>query len=120
LSANWAPLTVFLNFLLTTTNNDPSYLLFYIFIEELMRLRKTDKNELIRWIFEIHSTFTMNGSPLYINLPQQQVDSLNRYFDNSETSREEDTKTLFNDAKEYAKNYITQNQLTEFNHKRTL
>ncbi|CAF0995453.1 unnamed protein product, partial [Didymodactylos carnosus] len=119
-SLNWAPLTVFLNFLLTTTNSDPSHLLFYIFVEDLVHLRKTDKNELVRWIFEIHSTFTMNGSPLYINLPQQQIDSLNRYFENSETFREEDIKTLFNDAKEYVKNYITQNQLTEFNHKRTL
>lgn len=80
-TSNWVPLTIFLNFLLTDPNSDPRYLvsgvsrsathstsslrsvqLFYILTEEL-RLRKAEnRNELIRWIFEIHSTFTMHSS----------------------------------------------------------
>jgi hypothetical protein len=69
-TSNWIPLTIFLNFLLTDTNSDPSHLLFYILTEEL-RIRKAEnRNELIRWIFEIHSTFTMNASVSFFFLKQ--------------------------------------------------
>ena len=73
-------------------------------------MRKADnRNELLRWIFEIHSTFTMNASvsnsfnhytrlsivyfqPLYIGLPQAQTDSINRWLDIHQPDPNEDLK----------------------------
>ncbi|CAF1294482.1 unnamed protein product, partial [Rotaria sordida] len=119
-TSNWIPLTIFLNFLLTDTNSDPSHLLFYILTEDL-RIRKSDnRNELIRWIFEIHSTFTMNGSPLYIGLPQSQTDAINRWLDIHQQETTEDIKNIFNDAKDYAKSIIIDRQIVDFNHKRSI
>ncbi|CAF3552913.1 unnamed protein product [Rotaria sordida] len=119
-TSNWAPLSVFLNFLFTDPNSDPSYLLFYILTEELRIKKAENRSELIRWIFEIHSTFTMNGSPLYIGLPQSQTDSINRCLEAQQQETNEDIKFIFNDAKEFARSIISDRQLPDFNHKRTL
>ncbi|CAF3882877.1 unnamed protein product [Rotaria sp. Silwood2] len=119
-TSNWAPLSVFLNFLLTDPNSDPSYLLFYILTEELRTKKAENRSELIRWIFEIHSTFTMNGSPLYIGLPQSQTDSINRCLEAQQQETNDDMKFIFNDAKEFARSIISDRQLSDFNHKRTL
>ncbi|CAF0825686.1 unnamed protein product [Rotaria sp. Silwood1] len=119
-TSNWIPLTIFLNFLLNDTNSDPSHLLFYIITEDL-RIRKYDnRNELIRWIFEIHSTFTMNASPLYIGLPQSQTDAINRWLDIHQQETTEDIKNIFNDARDHAKSIITDRQIIDFNHKRNI
>ncbi|CAM4747348.1 unnamed protein product [Rotaria magnacalcarata] len=118
-SSNWIPLTIFLNFLLHDTNSEPNHLLFYILTEDL-RLRKSDhRSELNRWIFEIHSTFTMNSSPLSIGLPQSQADAINRGLDIHQQETAEDIKMIFNDAKDYVKSIITDRQIVDFNQKRT-
>ena len=103
-------------------------------------MRKADnRTELIRWIFEIHSTFTMNGSvsgifekiefmvdkalllqPLYIGLPQAQTDSINRYLENQQQDTNDDIKSVFNDAKEFIRSVIIDRQLPDFNQKRAL
>ncbi|CAF3384447.1 unnamed protein product [Rotaria sp. Silwood1] len=119
-TSHWAPLSVFLNFLLTDPNSDPSYLLFYILTEELRTKKAESRSELIRWIFEIHSTFTMNGSPLYIGLPQSQTDSINRCLEAQQQETNDDIKFIFNDAKEFVRSIISDRQLPDFNHKRTL
>ncbi|CAF4135181.1 unnamed protein product, partial [Rotaria magnacalcarata] len=118
--SNWAPLSVFLHFLLTDSNSDPNYLLFYILTEELRPKKAENRSELVRWIFEIHSTFTMNGSPLYIGLPQSQTDSINRCLEAQQQDPNDDIKLIFNDAKDFARSIISDRQLSDFNHKRTL
>ncbi|CAF3474736.1 unnamed protein product [Rotaria socialis] len=118
-SSNWIPLTIFLNFLLHDTNSEPNHLLFYVLTEDL-RLRKSDnRSELNRWIFEIHSTFTMNSSPLCIGVPQSQTDAINRGLDIHQQETTEDIKMIFNDAKDYVKSIITDRQIVDFNQKRT-
>ncbi|UJR10393.1 hypothetical protein I4U23_014597 [Adineta vaga] len=119
-TSNWIPLTIFMNFLLTDTNNDPSHLLFYILTEEFRLKKVENRSELIRWIFELHSTFTMYSSPLYIGLPPSQTDAISRWLDIHQHDANEDMKLIFNDAKDYAKSVITDRQIPEFNQKRTL
>ncbi|CAF2521165.1 unnamed protein product [Rotaria sp. Silwood2] len=119
-TSNWIPLTLFLNFLLNDTNSDPSHLLFYILAEDLRTKKSDNRNEFMRWIFEIHSTFTMNACPLYIGLPQSQTDAINRWLDIPQQETTEDIKNIFNDAKDYAKSIITDRQLVDYNHKRNV
>ncbi|CAF0865884.1 unnamed protein product [Adineta ricciae] len=119
-ASNWVPLTIFLSFLFNDPNSDPTHMLFYFLTEELRVKRAENRSELIRWIFEIHSTFTMNGSPLYIGLPQVQTDSIHRHLETQQQDINEDMKLVFNDAKDFARSVIIDKQLPEFNHKRTL
>ncbi|CAF1268688.1 unnamed protein product [Adineta steineri] len=118
-TSNWIPLTIFLNFLLTDTHSDPSHLLFYILTEELRTRKAENRSELIRWIFEIHSTFTMNGSPLFIGLPQPQIEAINRWLNVHQQDTNEDVKLIFHQAKDYAKSVIVDREIPDFNHKRT-
>ncbi len=57
---------------------------------------------------------------MYIGLPQSQTDSINRWLDVHQQEANEDLKFIFNDAKEYAKSIITDRQIPDFNHRRTL
>ncbi|CAF0847780.1 unnamed protein product [Adineta ricciae] len=119
-TTNWIPITIFLNFLLTDTNSDPSHLLFYLITEELRSKKAENRAELVRWAFEIHSTFTMYSSPLYIGLPQSQMDAINRSLMVHQIDMNEDMKIVFNDARDHAKSAISNRQLPDFNQKRTV
>jgi hypothetical protein len=57
---------------------------------------------------------------LYIGLPQTQIDSINRYLEAQQQETNDDIKQIFNDAKEFARVFIIDRQLPDFNHKRTL
>jgi len=118
-TTNWSPLTVFLNFLLTDPAHEPNCLLFYTFTEELRTRKAESRNEYFRWVFELHSTFTMNGSPLHIGLPQARTDSINRCLENQQSETNEEIKSILNDAKDFARSVIMDRQLTDFNQKRT-
>lgn len=63
----------------------------------------------------------MNDSlqPLFIGLPQVQVDSINRWFDVHQQETNDDLKSIFNDAKDYARSIIADRQISDFHHKRT-
>ena len=57
---------------------------------------------------------------MYIGLPQVQTDSINRHLEVQQQDTNDDIKSIFNDAKEFARSVIIDKQLPDFNHKRTL
>jgi len=57
---------------------------------------------------------------LYIGLPQSQTDSINRCLEAQQQETNDDIKLIFNDAKEFARSFIIDRQLPDFNYKRTL
>ncbi len=57
---------------------------------------------------------------MYIGLPQSQTDSINRSLEAQQQEINDDIKLIFNDAKEFARSFIIDRQLPDFNHKRTL
>jgi len=57
---------------------------------------------------------------LYIGLPQSQTDSINRYLETQQQETNDDIKFIFNDAKEFARTFIIDRQLPDFNHKRSI
>jgi hypothetical protein len=57
---------------------------------------------------------------LYIGLPQSQTDSINRSLEAQQQETNDDIKSIFNDAKEFARSIIIDRQLPDFNHKRAL
>jgi hypothetical protein len=57
---------------------------------------------------------------LYIGLPQIQTDSINRHLESQQQDINDEIKFIFNDAKEFARSFIIDRQLPDYNHKRTL
>ncbi len=57
---------------------------------------------------------------MYIGLPQSQTDSINRCLEAQQQETNDDIKLIFNDAKEFARSFIIDRQLPDFNYKRTL
>ena len=56
---------------------------------------------------------------MYIGLPQSQTDSINRSLEAQQQETNDDIKSIFNDAKDFARSTIIERQLPDFNHKRT-
>lgn len=58
---------------------------------------------------------------MHIGLPQTRIDSINRCLENQQQQETSDEiKSIFNDAKEFARSIIMDRQLVDFNHKRTM
>lgn len=57
---------------------------------------------------------------MYIGLPQSQTDSINRSLEAQPLETNDDIKSIFNEAKDFVRSIITDRQLPDFNHKRTL
>ena len=57
---------------------------------------------------------------MYIGLPQANTDSINRSLEAQHQDANDDIKSIFNVAREFARSSIIDRQLPDFNHKRAL
>ncbi|KAL7669290.1 hypothetical protein ACOME3_009952 [Neoechinorhynchus agilis] len=108
------PLTYFLQYLITQTHSS-NILYFYLFAGQYAR-KKADKNELLKWAYELHSTFTAKDAPLSVELPSKLEKKINKLLESCETSKidEVSLRRIFDDSRCFAFANINQKTLSDF------
>ncbi|KAI0989423.1 hypothetical protein GJ496_010252 [Pomphorhynchus laevis] len=120
-NSNSSALTIFLNFLLSSTDQS-RYLFFYVITDDYL-LKKANKTELQKWAFEIHSTFILNcNSLMYIEVPKECLEEINSVLVSAESSKIEEVRLrhLFDNVRDFCRSYIKESLLPEFYHHQDL
>lgn len=89
---------IFLNYLLSTSSDSPKNLYFCLFTDDLLSSNEK-KETLLRWSYEIYSTFLMPNAPLKIKTNESLIYKLDELYDKNTTDVVSQIKKLFDDVR---------------------
>ncbi|KAJ8316065.1 hypothetical protein KUTeg_006079 [Tegillarca granosa] len=112
-----AHMSVFLNYLMSTPNTDPSPT-FFLLITNIYYNTGGSAKQLLKWAVEIHSSFIVSGAPLKIDIEEKTEKKIDSVLV-QKSDKEESLRSIFIEARNGVFPEI-QSQLNEFRHKKDI
>ena len=105
-------LSILLIYILNTEQESPKNLYFCIFVDEFLQSNEK-KETVLRWSFELYTTFLMSNAPLKLNINEQTCKKLEDLFDRTALDNLAQIKKLFEEIKYEALDVVNM-QLAKF------